>query len=82
MKVLDAHRSTWDTLRGSSIMRPHRYDQQHNLTVGRAFRLLVGDLVVEGYGQPEIDQMVGEQVNAVAQAAYDMGVREVRPSKN
>lgn len=63
-------------------MRPHRFDQEHNLTVGRAFRTLVGDLVSEGNNQVEIDRSVGEHVNAVAQAAYDLGLRELAPSQN
>ena len=63
-------------------MRPHRHDQHHNLEVGRAFREHVGQLVREGFGQSEIDRSVGEHVNAVAQASYDLGIQEVRPSEN
>lgn len=64
-------------------MRPHTHDRDHNQQVGTAFRTLVGDLVVESNGsQTYIDQKVGEHVNAVARAAYDLGQSEVRPSLN
>jgi len=66
-------------------MRPHTQDRQHNLTVGAAFRTLVGDLVREcgGDDQKYVDEGVGEHVNAVAGAAYDLGVHEACiPSQN
>ena len=66
-------------------MRPHPHDHEHNLRVGAAFRKLVGDLVRECGGfdqQVYIDEKVGEHVNAIAQAAYDLGRHEVEPSQN
>ena len=63
-------------------MRPHRHDHEHNLAVGRAFRTLVGDLMEEGYDTRAIDAQIGSHVNGVAQAAYDLGVQEVKPSQN
>lgn len=63
-------------------MRPHRHDHEHNLEVGRAFRKLVNDLFSEGWDGQSVDRCVGEHVNAVAQAAYDLGVNEVQPSMN
>jgi hypothetical protein len=66
-------------------MRPHTYDRQHNLSVGAAFRDLVTDLIREcgRDDQKYVDEGVGEHVNAVAGAAYDLGVREAcTPSQN
>ena len=73
-------------------MRPHTHDHEHNMTVGRAFRMLVHDLVTEAgqrgqYSDVQgfVDRGVGEHVNAVAQAAYDLAVHEVQhapPSQN
>lgn len=64
-------------------MRPHTHDQQHNLTVGVAFRNMVGHLIAEASGsQRYVDERVGAHVNAVAQAAYDLGRYEVEPSMN
>ena len=65
-------------------MRPHPYDNDHNLLVGRAFRDMVGHLIREAaQSQTYVDLKVGAHVNAVAQAAYDLGVHEaVLPSRN
>lgn len=63
-------------------MRPHPYDREHNSRVGQAFAQFVDHLLGEERTDEEIDQAVGYHVNAVMQAAYDMGVREIEPSLN
>jgi hypothetical protein len=63
-------------------MRPHIFDREHNQRVGEAFRDFVGDMIREGFDSRLVDLQIGEKVNAIAQAAYDLGVGEVQPSQN
>lgn len=63
-------------------MRPHIHDRDHNRKVGKAFGRLVEDLIREGHTEIEINETIGEHVNAIARESYNLGQREVYPSAN
>jgi hypothetical protein len=67
---------------GRAGVKPHNRNSQHNLEVGRAVRLIVGNAIAQGLTPEAVDHRVGEQVNALAAAAYELGQREIAPSLN
>jgi hypothetical protein len=56
---------------------------RHNHIVGNAFREVVRDAYRMGCNEDEVDVALGQQVNYIAQHAYDLGAREaVQPHRN
>ena len=66
-------------------MRPQTDDHDHNLIVGRAMQDVLANLISQ-YGmdnEPDVSREIGERLNRLCQAGYDLGVREaVEPFQN